>query len=117
MITIEERNRLTKRIFDSLIANPENGLGEVADCTDEAERIVTDVFGELSDEEPATFTFYMGSAKIETAYLNELRDYVEEIQSLKGELSSPISDFLFSVESTYQQFYELDENNWEIVHN
>jgi len=31
---------LRRKIYESLIANPENGLGEINDCRDEAERIV-----------------------------------------------------------------------------
>jgi hypothetical protein len=33
---------LIAKIYESLIANPENGLGEMGACRDEAERIVNE---------------------------------------------------------------------------
>ena len=71
-----------------------------------------------NEKQNATFTFYMGSTKIETSDINELKEFVSEIYEKTGkeELSGTITDFIFAVESAYQQFHDLDENNWDIVH-
>ena len=39
-LTENEYDLLIIEIYDSLIAQPENGLGEMGDCRDEAKRIV-----------------------------------------------------------------------------
>ena len=39
-ILISLTDSLRNKIYESLIANPENGLGEINDCRDEAARIV-----------------------------------------------------------------------------
>ena len=65
------------------------------------------------------FTFNLGAAQIETEDLNELRDVVEELKTKIGkgeEFSNKITDFIFDVELAYQQYYELDEDDWSIVH-
>lgn len=46
-LSIEEKSTndlkaLEEKIFNSFMANPDNGLGEVNDCRDEAKRIVTE---------------------------------------------------------------------------
>ena len=79
-------------------------------------RVNVDWMNELIEGlKPKPFVFYLGSAKVETLFLNELREVVEEIKS--GNLSNKVTDFIYSVETGYQQHYELDENNFEIVHN
>jgi hypothetical protein len=47
-ITPADRQDLINRIYDSLISNPENGLGEMGACRDEAERIVNDWLANIS---------------------------------------------------------------------
>lgn len=66
----------------------------------------------------ANFIFWMGSTKITTSNINELKEQVVEIYKKIGEeeLSGTITDFIFEVEKAYQQFHDLDENNWDIVH-
>ncbi len=39
-LTREQYNLLENEIFQSLIANPDFGMGEVNDCHEEAERII-----------------------------------------------------------------------------
>lgn len=65
------------------------------------------------------FNFHLGNVEIGTNNINELREYVEEIQTKKkdGEdYCKHISDFCFDVESTYQSFHNLDPDNWDMVH-
>lgn len=74
---------------------------------------------EVVDKKPTEFTFYMGNTKIITSNINELKEQVCEISEKLGageEHSKHISDFIYDVESTYQQFHGLDEDNWDIVH-
>lgn len=40
MITEEQRSDLIQRIYDTLISNPDFGLGEMGSCLDDATRIV-----------------------------------------------------------------------------
>jgi hypothetical protein len=66
-----------------------------------------------------TFTFHFGNVEVKTQNINELREYVEEIQTKKSpseDYCKHISDFCFDVESEYQRFHDLDEDNWDIVH-
>lgn len=75
---------------------------------------------ELADEnaKQTEFSFYMGNTKVTTSNINELKEQVFELtEKLEGaEYSKHISDFIYSVESAYQQFHDLDEDNWDIVH-
>jgi hypothetical protein len=61
-----------------------------------------------------------GGHKLETADLNHLRTLVEEIRECANEsgrdLSTALGDFCFDVESNYQAYHGLDEDNWDIVH-
>jgi len=41
-MTEAQRNNLVTKIYESLISNPEFGLGEMGVCREEAERIVTE---------------------------------------------------------------------------
>jgi len=66
-----------------------------------------------------SFNFHLGNVVVETNEINELREYVEEIQTKKKDsedLSKHLSDFCFDVEATYQRFHGLDPDNWDIVH-
>lgn len=40
MLTEEQRSSLVEEIYNSLMSNPEFGLGEMGECRDEANRIV-----------------------------------------------------------------------------
>jgi hypothetical protein len=51
MITLEERSKLLGNIYNSLMSNPENSLGEMGECRDEAERIVNETFGESVEDQ------------------------------------------------------------------
>jgi len=51
--------------------------------------------------------------------INELKDLVLDIQeTIKegNELPSYITDFFYSIESSYQAFYSLDQDNWDKNH-
>ena len=51
--------------------------------------------------------------------INELKDLVLDIQeTIKegNELPSYITDFFYSIESGYQAFYSLDQDNWDKNH-
>ena len=41
-MTQQQIESLENKIYESLIANPENGLGEMGACRDEAQRIVSE---------------------------------------------------------------------------
>lgn len=65
------------------------------------------------------FTFFMGNTKITTTNINELKEQVCELAEKLApgeEHSKHISDFIYDVESAYQQYHDLDEDNWDIVH-
>lgn len=65
------------------------------------------------------FTYYIGSIKIECDDINSLKDFVVNISnSVKEEVELPnyISDFVYGVESDYQQFHDLDQDDWGSVH-
>lgn len=67
----------------------------------------------------ATFSFHLGNVQITTSNINELREYVEEIQEKKkkGEdYCKHIADFCFDVEQTYQTYHGLDADDWSMVH-
>lgn len=71
------------------------------------------------NEKQTEFTFHLGNVKISTSNINELKEYVSEIAEKLApgeEHSKHISDFIYDVESAYQQFHDLDEDNWDIVH-
>ena len=61
-----------------------------------------------------------GGHELKTADLNHLRTLVEEIRECANEsgrdLSNSLGDFCFNVETNYQAFHGLDEDNWDIVH-
>ena len=54
-----------------------------------------------------------------TGDINELKDLVielnETIDGTGAEYSQTMTDFFFSVESSYQTFYDLDQDNWDKV--
>ena len=84
------------------------------------------------------YKFYLGNVEVTTQNINELREYVEEIQTKIGdgeELCKHLSDFCFDVEATYQRHHNistspqhinvtttyqrhhnLDQDNWDMVH-
>jgi predicted ATPase len=59
-----------------------------------------------------------GGHKLETSNINHLRELVEEIRenAKHTDLSKSLNDFCFSVETSYQAWHDLDEDNWDIVH-
>jgi hypothetical protein len=66
-----------------------------------------------------THNFHLGNIQVSTNNINELKDIICEISDKLGkgeELSKHISDFIFDVESTYQSFHNLDQDNWDKVH-
>lgn len=66
------------------------------------------------------FTFNIGSARVETNNINELRENVEQMKEVVKESGmeyvNHISDFIFSVEVAYQEWHELDCDDWEMIH-
>ena len=66
------------------------------------------------------FKYYIKSnVTIETNSIDDMKDIVEEliIQSKESgvDFSNEISDFMFAVETDYQAYYNLDENDFEKV--
>jgi|15BtaG_2_1085339.scaffolds.fasta_scaffold01870_12 hypothetical protein len=63
--------------------------------------------------------YWIGSTKITVQSINEAKEMVEEIQENiepSAELSNKITDFFFAIEVAYQEFHNLDKDNWDIVH-
>ena len=64
-------------------------------------------------------TFHIGGLTI-SGNLNELKEFSEEIGELAKEsgndLSKGLNDGCFDIDSAYQQYHELDQDNWDIVH-
>jgi len=61
-----------------------------------------------------------GGHKVLSSDINHLRELVEELREVANEagmdLSTIMGDFCYSVESRYQTFHDLDQDNWEVVH-
>lgn len=64
--------------------------------------------------------YWLGCNEIGVNNINEMKDIVTEISEKIGdgeELSNKITDFFFSIDSAYQAYHDLHEDNWDIVHN
>ena len=56
-----------------------------------------------------------GAIEITSSNIVALREFVEDINnSIEGELPSYISDMFFSIETMYQQYFELSEDDFSI---
>lgn len=66
------------------------------------------------------FTYFIGSIKIESDSINQLKDLSTEIVVIANmggyNLSKDLSDLCFSIDSNYQSFYSLNQDNYDIVH-
>jgi len=66
------------------------------------------------------FKYHIGNIKIEGNNINELRELSEELGQLAkdsgNDLSKHLNDACFAIDSDYQKFHNLDDDNWDIVH-
>ena len=63
------------------------------------------------------FSFHLGNVKVTCENINELREYIDEIQPRPGdEFCKHLNDFIYDVESNYQSYHELGPDNWDMVH-
>ena len=66
------------------------------------------------------FKYRVGTIEIQGTNINDLKEFAELMYELAGEsgmdLPKHLNDVCFGIEWDYQRFYNLDENNWDIVH-
>ncbi len=134
-ISISQAGEDETPLYFSAYARLENGEGRcIADVRTEKEAqdlqawimALAENFKQPSIDlrKPATqyeHLLWLGNAQVFTNNINELKEYVEEISTSVSEngseLSKPINDFINAVDCTYQEFHNLDQDNWDMVHN
>lgn len=66
------------------------------------------------------YKYNIGGMTLQGHNINELKEFVEELGELAKEsgrdLSKHLSDACFSIETDYQAFHGLDQDNWDTVH-
>lgn len=65
------------------------------------------------------YSYYIGSTKIIVNDINEAREMVEEFEdklSPSEEYPKNITDFFFAISADYQNYHNLNPDNWEMVH-
>jgi len=63
------------------------------------------------------FSTSSGQIEITSDSIVALREFAEDIKNSVGdgnELPNYISDMIFSIETMYQQYFDLSEDDWEI---
>lgn len=64
-------------------------------------------------------SFWINGIEIKTSKIHQAKELVEEIRenlNEGSELSSTITDFFFAVDVAYQNFYNLEQDNYNMVH-
>jgi len=98
------------RGITELIASVD-GIEDV-DTAERSEQIRKEIIG---TETSIMNTYWIGSTKITVSNIDEAKSIVNEIQNNldpSTELSNKITDFFFAVESDYQAFYNLNQDDW-----
>ena len=69
---------------------------------------------------PTTYSYRVGSIKIEADSINELRELSEQLEEMVKEsgmdLPKHLNDACFSINADYQKHHDLNEDNWDLVH-
>jgi len=55
--------------------------------------------------------FWIGAIRV-SGKINDLKALTEELNTLAVEASNNLSDFCFAVNTTYQEWHGLDQDDW-----
>ena len=66
-----------------------------------------------------SYTYRIGNIKVEAHNINEAKELAEQLGELSKEagmdLPKHLNDFCFAIDVDYQNYYDLDEDDWSVV--
>jgi len=67
-------------------------------------------------ENKIAWTFGYDDFKISTTNIDRAKEYAIAITESNTDLPKQLHDIIFAIELAYQKYYNLDEDNWDMVH-